>query len=118
MNKKISAIFLLCFTCPLVATSTTLTSVEKNIIDTINANNSQALHLLENLVNINSGTENLEGVFEVGTQVQKEFEKLGFASEWKFLPEKMDRVGTLLLTRKGTQGKHVLLIAHLDTVFP
>jgi glutamate carboxypeptidase len=95
-----------------------LTPAEKEIVSTVNKNDAAALSLLEKLVNINSGTNNIEGVHAVGKIIEKEFAALGFTTEWKYPPENMQRAGTLLLTRKGTQGKHLLLIGHLDTVFP
>ncbi len=95
-----------------------LTHEEQHIITAIDQNNTQALNLLEKIVNINSSTDNVQGVYTVGEIVKAEFEALGFSSEWKNPPKDMKRAGTLLLTRKGNQGKKLLLIAHLDTVFP
>lgn len=109
--KKIITLFVLsCFSLASFA-------AEKNIIDYIDTHQAQALLLLEKIVNMNSGTDNVQGVYEVGALVQKEFEALGFKSEWKKPPADMQRAGTLLLTRQGSKGKRLLLIAHLDTVF-
>jgi len=118
--KKNIFILIFVFSSPLLAgdASTVFTPTEKNIATTVEQNQKDALILLEKLVNINSGTNNLAGVHKVGEIVQNEFELLGFSSEWKYPPAEIQRAGTLLLTRKGTQGKHLLLIAHLDTVFP
>ncbi|MFA6037998.1 MAG: M20/M25/M40 family metallo-hydrolase [Legionellales bacterium] len=93
-------------------------AAEKDMIAYIDKHQSEALFFLEKIVNINSSTDNVAGVYEVGKLVQKEFEALGFKSLWNTPPADMHRAGTLLLTRKGSRGKRLLLIAHLDTVFP
>ena len=77
----------------------------------------QTLQLLKNLVNINSGSHNEKGVRQTGELLQKGFESIGFRTEWVPLPEDLKRAGHLVATRKGTKGKKLLLIGHLDTVF-
>ena len=76
-----------------------------------------ALKLLERSVLINSGTLNPAGVREVGALYAKEFEALGFKTRWVDMPAEMQRAGHLVAERSGDQGKRVLLIGHLDTVF-
>ena len=76
-----------------------------------------ALELLERSVNINSGTMNPAGVREVGALFRKEFDQLGFQTRWIDMPPEMKRAGHLLATREGKQGKRVLLLGHMDTVF-
>ncbi|MGB0496115.1 MAG: M20/M25/M40 family metallo-hydrolase [Kangiellaceae bacterium] len=61
---------------------TNLTPVEKQIVESIDANHANALKLLKNVVNINSGTMNFEGVKKVGMIFKKEFEQLGFKTSW------------------------------------
>ncbi len=73
--------------------------------------------MLEEAVNINSGTMNHAGVREVGKRYRAEFEALGFSTSWIDLPPEVKRAGHLVATRKGTQGKRLLLLGHLDTVF-
>jgi len=77
----------------------------------------QTEQLLEQVVNINSGTLNLAGVREVGTVFRKEFDALGFQTEWVPMPAEMNRAGHLVAQRTGKKGKKLLLIGHLDTVF-
>ena len=96
---------------------TSLTPLEKNIAATITTNSKAELDFLEKIVNINSGTDNPEGVYAVGNLVKNEFEKLGFIGEWKNLPTEMGHAGTLILSMQGNQGMHLILIGHLDTVF-
>ncbi|MBW8847976.1 MAG: M20/M25/M40 family metallo-hydrolase [Burkholderiales bacterium] len=76
-----------------------------------------ALKLLERSVLVNSGTLNPAGVREVGALYAKEFEALGFKTRWVDMPAEMQRAGHLVAERTGGQGKRVLLIGHLDTVF-
>ncbi len=90
-------------------------SAEQQITDYIDTHNSQAIELLERLVNINSGTMNFDGVQEVGRVLSAEFEGLGFATRWVD-GTAFDRAGHLVAERRGS-GPHLLLIGHLDTVF-
>src|SRR5258708_12058501 len=76
----------------------------------------EAVALLEKLVNVNSGTLNHEGVREVGRILRAELDALGFATRWAEAPE-TKRAGHLFAEHKGTKGKRLLLIGHLDTVF-
>jgi glutamate carboxypeptidase len=83
----------------------------------INEHNENALQLLKTLVNINSQTEHIAGVRLVGMKLQAELDRLSFHSYWEQMPASMKRTGNLFSIRKGTQGKRLLLIGHLDTVF-
>jgi len=76
-----------------------------------------AADFLERVVNINSGTMNLEGVRRVGRVFREQFDSLGFATTWVDLPDSMNRAGHLFAEHSGTRGKRLLLIGHLDTVF-
>ncbi|TQM22137.1 M20 family metallopeptidase [Chryseobacterium aquifrigidense] len=91
---------------------------EKDIIDFIIKNKQNQLKLLENLVNINSETSNVEGVKRNGEIIQSELEALGFNVKWHNLPAEMHHAGSLVATIKGNSGKKILIIGHLDTVFP
>lgn len=94
-----------------------LAAEEKKIIANINKNLPQTMALLEQLVNINSGTLNIDGVKKVGALLGKQFEGIGFSQEWVALPDSLKRAGHLVVYRKGTKGKKLFLIGHLDTVF-
>ena len=94
-----------------------LTQIEQKIITQINAQLPQTEALLKKVVNINSGTLNKEGVREVGAIFRKEFDDLGFKTEWVSLPDSLNRAGHLVAERKGKKGKKLFLIGHLDTVF-
>jgi len=99
------------------AAAQTLSPEEERIVSLVKANSGKALELLEKTVNINSGTMNHEGVREVGKVFRAEFDKLGFRTQWIDMPKEMQRAGHLVATREGKQGKRVLMIGHLDTVF-
>lgn len=99
------------------AAAQSLTPEEEHIVAIVKANAPKALELLEKSVNINSGTMNHNGVREVGKVFRAEFDKLGFKTQWIDMPKEMRRAGHLVATREGKQGKRVLLIGHLDTVF-
>lgn len=94
-----------------------LSAEEKKIIVEINRLMPQTIHQLEEMVNINSGTHNIQGVKKVGAVLRKEFDRIGFTTEWISLPDSLQRAGHLVASVKGTKGKKILLIGHLDTVF-
>lgn len=94
-----------------------LSAPEQAIVAAVKARSPDALRLLERAVNVNSGTMNQEGVREVGKIFRAEFDQIGFQTAWRDMPPAMLRAGHLLATREGTQGKRLLLIGHLDTVF-
>jgi len=89
---------------------------EQKIVNYIDAHTDDAIILLEKTVNIESPTENLTGVKQVGTIFKQEFESLNFASKWIEMPAEMKRAGHLIAEKTGTKGKRVLLIGHIDTV--
>lgn len=94
-----------------------LSQDEKNIVDYIKKQFGKSEELLIESVNINSGTLNVEGVKKVGSVYRRELDKLGFTTEWITLPDSLRRAGHLVASRKGSQGKRLFLIGHLDTVF-
>ncbi len=101
----------------LVALQQTLAPAEQRIVRQVDADARQAVDLLARSVNINSGTLNRAGVRRNAELLIPEFEKLGFAARYDALPDSMQRGGHLIAERKGSRGKRLLLIGHLDTVF-
>lgn len=79
------------------------------------AENARAMALLQETVDINSGTMNFAGVRAVGAVFEREFKELGFATQWVD-GKGFNRAGHLVASH-GTQGPKILLIGHLDTVF-
>ena len=94
-----------------------LAAEEKRIVAEINKQMPQTIQLLEELVNINSGTHNIAGVKKVGGMLRKEFDSIGFTTEWITLPDSIHRAGHLVAHTQGNRGKKLFLIGHLDTVF-
>ena len=73
-------------------------------------------HDLKTLVNINSHTLNPAGVYAVGEALRPRFEAMGFEASWHKNTDP-DFGDHLFLSHPG-QGKHILLLGHLDTVYP
>ena len=94
-----------------------LSRTEKQLVKLVSANNNEAIAFLEEVVNVNSGTLNLKGVREVGALFEGAFDAIGFETQWEEMPEEMNRAGHLIARIEGAQGKKLLLIGHLDTVF-
>lgn len=72
---------------------------------------------LQTIVNIDSGTYTPEGVNQVGDYLTGRFQEWGFVTR----TEKQTEYGNhLLATRQGNKpdGPRLLLIGHIDTVFP
>ena len=114
--KTAVAAALLTLTLPALA-APTLSPAEKRLVTAASAENAYAIQLLETLVNINSGTRNLEGVTQVGKVMQGELAPLGFDVRWVPMTS-VGRAGHLIAEHKGSgRGKRLLLIGHLDTVF-
>ena len=113
--RRFLTLICLAMTCAAGPATAELEPVEQAIVDAVNARQNQALDLLEEAVNINSGTLNLVGVREVGELFTTAFVELGFRTRW-IDGVGFNRAGHLIATH-GNQGPHFLLIGHLDTVF-
>src|SRR5215218_5870215 len=113
--NKIFTLILISFAGIVQAQS--ITAEEKRIADYIHKTMPQTMDLLKNLVNINSGSRNTPGIRKTGELLKKEFQKIGFQTEWVSLPDSLKNAGHLVAYRKGPKGKKLLLIGHLDTVF-
>lgn len=100
---------------PARAQSSSLTTPEPSIAAAVDRHNAEALALLERLVNINSGTNNLPGVRQVGDVLRSQFDALGFKTRW-IDGAAFHRAGHLIAEHPGP-GPKILLIGHLDTVF-
>jgi glutamate carboxypeptidase len=92
-----------------------LTGDELAIVQHIDAHVGDALKLLEQAVNINSGTQNFRGVQNVGRVFGAELERLGFNVRWVD-GAAFKRAGHLIAEHPAA-GPKLLLIGHLDTVF-
>jgi glutamate carboxypeptidase len=115
--KRIFLALLLAISPFLTFAQQKLSAEEKKLLERIDKNYQETVALLEEVVNINSGSLNIEGVREVGRIFEREFQKIGFQTEWVDVPAEVKRAGHFVATRTGTKGKKLFLIGHLDTVF-
>ena len=97
-----------------------LNRTEKKLVASVDQHNPQALKLWEDVVNINSGTMNFDGVYKVGQVFRARLDALGFQTRWVD-GKHFNRAGHLIAehisTGKARSDKTILLIGHLDTVF-
>ena len=100
---------------PTPAPAADLDATEARITASVDRHLGADLALLEELVEINSGTMNLTGVRRVGDRLAEAFQAIGGRAEWVD-GSGFDRAGHLVV-RFGTRGPKLLLIGHLDTVF-
>ncbi len=97
-----------------------LSRVEKKMVTAVDQHNPEALKLWEEVVNINSGTMNFDGVYKVGQVFRSRLDALGFETRWVD-GKHFNRAGHLIAEHisksKSKSSKTILLIGHLDTVF-
>jgi glutamate carboxypeptidase len=88
--------------------------MKDKISEFINDEKKSMLELLENLVNMDSGSYDVDGVKAVGNAVKNRLMELGFAVTMlendRFAPH-------LLATKKGNGEKNIMFLGHMDTVF-
>jgi glutamate carboxypeptidase len=97
-------------------------AAEMAMVKAVDAEAPAAVALLEKIVNLNSGTMNLQGVIAVKDVVMPQIEALGFKVRWVPMEPFDQRAGDLVaehscLAGTGKCGKRILLIGHMDTVF-
>ncbi|MEO8025245.1 MAG: M20/M25/M40 family metallo-hydrolase [Bryobacteraceae bacterium] len=92
------------------------TGQESAMLKAVDAEAPAAASFLERLVNMNSGTFNPLGVRSVADVLDTELRLLGFTTRL-LSGDAVKRGPHLVAERKGTHGKRVLLIGHMDTVF-
>jgi glutamate carboxypeptidase len=121
MNLKTSTsyftILILWMLSSSVSVAQKISKEETRILKAVEKNHKDAVHHLEEVVNINSGTFNLEGVRKAGAVYKKMLGEMGFTTRWVEMPAGMNRAGHLIGEIKGKKGKKLLLIGHIDTVF-
>jgi len=94
----------------------TLSPDEQKIASYIEAHQAEQIALIERVVDLQSPTENIAGVKQVGMVFKSQLESLGLTAKWIEMPPEMKRAGHLLAQTNGTKGKRVLLLGHIDTV--
>ena len=117
MTRSVLLLFLFFLSIPPLFAQSTLPEMEQKVIEEVSSNADEALALLAQSVNMNSGTMNLEGVRAVGDLFRSEFDDLGLQTTWVD-GSAFERAGHLIARHTGSSDRpHLLLIGHLDTVF-
>lgn len=75
----------------------------------------EMLQLIEQLVNIDSGSYVKKGVDLVGSILKEKYEELGFIVEVK---EEREFGNNMIIQHKNAIDPKIILVAHMDTVFP
>lgn len=117
LSKIKPVLLLILASTTLLGHGQSLSKTEKELTELVASNHAESISFLEATVNINSGTQNPEGVKEVGKVYRDFLDKIGFTTTWVDMPEEMNRGGHLIGEIKGSKGKRLLLIGHMDTVF-
>ena len=115
MRFLLPALSCLAVLCVTGAASAAPSAAERSLVKRVQAQEQSSIALLEQVVNINSGTLNFAGVRKVADVLQPRFAALGFKVRWEN-GSAFGRAGHLIAEHPGP-GRHVLLIGHLDTVF-
>ncbi|MFT5164085.1 MAG: glutamate carboxypeptidase [Alteromonadaceae bacterium] len=113
-----AAALLLANTSANLCYAVTLTKAESTLVKHIDSDKAQSLALLEQTVNINSGTMNFAGVKLVGDVFAKELQTIGLTTQW-IDGKPFDRAGHLFASYNSPDknAPKILMIGHLDTVF-
>ena len=95
-----------------------LSAKEAEIVAKAGAGMPQFAADLQEAVNTSSATEDLAGVERMGAIVVRQMSELGFNARWVPQPAGTGRAGCVVAEHRGTRGKRILIIGHLDTVYP
>ncbi|MGM0876615.1 MAG: M20 family metallopeptidase [Bacillota bacterium] len=75
----------------------------------------EMLQLIEKLVNIDSGSYYKQGVDRIGKLLEKSYKELGFS----VIVEEQEEYGNhLIIEHKDAIDPKIIILAHMDTVFP
>jgi glutamate carboxypeptidase len=91
--------------------------LHQRLLEHLHARLPAALDVLRRMVEINSFTANAAGVDAVAALTADVFAPLGLLAE-RQPADNPAFAAHLFLSRPGRSGRHVALVAHLDTVFP
>lgn len=114
-----SLLIFLSFNISTISTSqaSVLDDTEQQLVNIVDKNEPASRQLLKKIVNINSGSMNLQGNKLVGDVFIEEFKKLGFTTRW-IDGAAFKRAGHFFAERIGNKNApKILMIGHLDTVF-
>ncbi len=115
--NRLAALATLALLAPagIASASGSVDPVENRIAAHVRSDHDRAMALLQESVDINSGTMNFTGVRKVGSVFEREFKELGFKTQW-IDGAPFGRAGHLVASH-GNRGPRLLLIGHIDTVF-
>lgn len=99
-------------------TRAAVTAAEQRIVAAVDALQARFPEDLAQAVTIDSATENLAGVRQLAEMFAAQLRELGFDARFVEMPASTGRAGHLVAEHRGTKGKRILLIGHLDTVYP
>ena len=83
--------------------------------DLLNAKKQEMLQLLEQLVNIDSGSNTKNGIDTISTLVKAKFERLDFLVE---VIEEKELGNHLVIQHRDATDPEIIILGHMDTVFP
>ncbi len=125
-NAKAAAVDNDMETRDITAAPTTLTDQEKSLAAWVDDNQQPILDQLKDWVEINTGTDNIEGIDRFRTILMNELTQLGFSTEVIDVEpidvlncdgSQMKFASHLLATKGSGAGKRLFLNGHMDTVF-
>lgn len=93
-------------------------AVRDAVLAWLHAHEKDMFHLLEEVVNIDSGSGNKAGVDKVGAVFRAHLERAGIATQVFPLEKHGDCLLAEVPGSAGSDAPHVLLLGHMDTVFP
>src|SRR4051812_44563076 len=102
-------VLILIFCVTLLYAQKPISNKENQILKLVDKNYGESIGFLKKTVNINSGTNNVKGVREVGRLFEDAFTKTGLTTQWIDMPPEMKRAGHLFAEHKGKRGKRLLL---------
>jgi len=94
------------------------TDVKQAILDWLRAHEKDMFSLLEQVVNIDSGSYNKAGVDQVGAVFRAHLDQAGIATKVHPNAKHGDCLVAEVPGASGLETAHVLLMGHMDTVFP
>jgi len=118
MNPAMRSILLLLAATIAMHCRGALTESELRIVAHAEAGMPRFAADLKEAVDTSSATEDLEGVARMGAVVVRQLTEIGFDARWVPLPPETGRSGHVVAELKGNRGKRILIIGHLDTVYP
>lgn len=87
----------------------------EKVLRLIEAKEQEMIGFLRRLVNIDSGSDNPEGIARVAKMIGDKLNETGFSVKYLDYP---DICTHLKATKSGTTSREVMVIGHMDTLFP